>query len=227
MGPLPDEDAAVLEGCERYARIGSAGEADPATGAPDHSLGSGVRARRVGVLASGWRERLTRSVAGGQRGLMALALLVGAGAGLGAIAFRYMILGFTYLFTGHRDYSAVGHAINPLVPGLGIWFVLLVPVIGGLIYGPLVSRFAPEARGHGVPEVMYAVSRQGGRMRPQVPVVKSLASAVCIGSGGSVGREGPIVQIGSALGSVPHPPRQTVKPYRRLRQRRAIIDHRQ
>jgi CIC family chloride channel protein len=113
-----------------------------------------------------------------------------------------MILGFTYLFTGHSDYSAAGHAANPLVPGLGIWFVVLAPVVGGLIYGPLVSRFAPEARGHGVPEVMYAVNRLGGRMRAQVPVVKSLASALCIGSGGSVGREGPIVQIGSALGSV-------------------------
>jgi CIC family chloride channel protein len=156
----------------------------------------------VQVSRADWRERLQRSLATGQRGLMALALLVGAGAGLGAIAFRYMILGFTYLFSGHKDYSAVGHASNPLVPGLGIWFVVLAPVVGGLIYGPLVSRFAPEARGHGVPEVMYAVNRLGGRMRPQVPIVKSLASAVCIGSGGSVGREGPIVQIGSALGSV-------------------------
>lgn len=80
--------------------------------------------------------------------------------------------------------------------------VVIAPVIGGLIYGPLVARFAPEARGHGVPEVMLAVNRLGGRMRPQVPIVKSLASALCIGSGGSVGREGPIVQIGSALGSV-------------------------
>jgi CIC family chloride channel protein len=160
------------------------------------------QAPRLAVLASSWRERLGRSATGGQRGLMALALLVGAGAGLGAIAFRYMILGFTSLFTGHKDYSAVGHASNPLVPGLGIWFVVLAPVIGGLIYGPLVSRFAPEARGHGVPEVMFAVNRLGGRIRPQVPVVKSLASAICIGSGGSVGREGPIVQIGSALGSV-------------------------
>ncbi len=149
-----------------------------------------------------WRERLRRSVARGSGGLTFLALLTGAGAGLGAVAFRYMILGFTYLFTGHDDYSAAGHASNLLLPGLGIWFVVLAPVVGGLIYGPLVSRFAPEARGHGVPEVMFAVNRQGGRMRPQVPVVKSLASAVCIGSGGSVGREGPIVQIGSALGSV-------------------------
>jgi len=130
-----------------------------------------------------------------------MALLVGAGAGLGAIAFRYLILWFTVVFTGHRDYSAAGHAVHPGIPWLGIWFVVLAPVIGGLLYGPLVDRFAKEARGHGVPEVMYAVSEQGGRIRPQVAVVKSLASALCIGSGGSVGREGPIVQIGSALGS--------------------------
>jgi chloride channel protein, CIC family len=141
-------------------------------------------------------------VAHGSTGLTALALLTGIGAGAGAVAFRYLILGFTYVFTGHRDYSAVGHAAHALAPGLGIWFVVAAPVIGGLIYGPLVSRFAPEARGHGVPEVMLAVHSAGGRIRPQVPVVKSLASALCIGSGGSVGREGPIVQIGSALGSV-------------------------
>ena len=73
--------------------------------------------------------------------------------------------------------------------------------VGGLIYGPLVDWFAREARGHGVPEVMLAVAQRHGRIRPQVAVVKSLASALCIGSGGSVGREGPIVQIGSALGS--------------------------
>jgi CIC family chloride channel protein len=138
----------------------------------------------------------------GQRGMAVLALLTGVGAGLGAIAFRYMILGFSYGFSGHRDYSSAGHAANPLVPGLGPWFVILVPVLGGLLYGPLVSHFAPEARGHGVPEVMYAVNQLGGRMRPQVPAVKSLASAICIGAGGSVGREGPIVQIGSALGSL-------------------------
>ncbi len=149
-----------------------------------------------------WLARLRRSAARGSGGLTALALVTGAGAGLGAVAFRYMILGFTHLFTGHGEYGAAGRTVNPHLPGLGIWFVVAVPVVGGLIYGPLVSRFAPEARGHGVPEVMYAVNRLGGRMRPRVPIVKSLASAVCIGSGGSVGREGPIVQIGSALGSV-------------------------
>jgi CIC family chloride channel protein len=197
-----EQDNAEADGSDRGRHAPPASRASAASAAGQASPEHGVRAPRLVVLASSWRERLQRSVAGGQRGLMALALLVGAGAGLGAIAFRYMILGFTYLFTGHKDYSAVGHASNPLVPGLGIWFVVLAPVIGGLIYGPLVSRFAPEARGHGVPEVMYAVNRLGGRMRPQVPIVKSLASAVCIGSGGSVGREGPIVQIGSALGSV-------------------------
>ncbi len=137
----------------------------------------------------------------GPSGLLALALAVGVGAGLGAIAFRYLIEGFTYAFTGHATYGADGHVPNPLAPGLGIWFVALVPVVGGLLYGPLVNRFAREARGHGVPEVMLAVAQGGGRIRPVVGVVKSVASALCIGSGGSVGREGPIVQIGSALGS--------------------------
>jgi CIC family chloride channel protein len=82
-----------------------------------------------------------------------------------------------------------------------VWFIVAVPVIGGLLYGPLIDRFAREARGHGVPEVMLAVAEEGGRIRPRVALVKSLASAICLGTGGSVGREGPIVQIGSALGS--------------------------
>jgi len=138
---------------------------------------------------------------GSPTGLLALAIGIGAGAGVGAVAFRYLILWFTVLFSGHEDYSAAGHAAHPFLPILGPWFVVLAPVIGGLLYGPLVDRFAREARGHGVPEVMLAVAEQGGRIRPQVAIVKSVASALCIGAGGSVGREGPIVQIGSALGS--------------------------
>jgi chloride channel protein, CIC family len=112
-----------------------------------------------------------------------------------------LILWFTVAFSGHQDYSGLGHAAHPVVPFLGPWFVVLAPALGGLVYGPLVDRFAREARGHGVPEVMLAVAEHGGRIRPRVAIVKSLASALCIGSGGSVGREGPIVQIGSALGS--------------------------
>ena len=134
-------------------------------------------------------------------GLVILALIVGTGAGAGAVAFRYLILWCTWLFSGHADYSAAGHASHPWLPWLGPWFVVLAPMVGGLLYGPLIDRFAREARGHGVPEVMLAVAERGGRIRPQVAVVKSLASAICIGCGGSVGREGPIVQIGSALGS--------------------------
>ncbi len=134
-------------------------------------------------------------------GLLALALLVGAGAGGGAIVFRWLIQTFTLVLSGHEDYSSAGHAAHPHLPGLGRWFVIGAPVVAGLLYGPLVHFFAREARGHGVPEVMYAVARRGGRIAPQVAGVKALASALCIGGGGSVGREGPIVQIGSALGS--------------------------
>ncbi|MFE6690991.1 chloride channel protein [Streptomyces sp. NPDC057743] len=132
---------------------------------------------------------------------MALAVVVGAGAGLGSVAFRWLITTFTHLFSGHADYAAAGGSANPHVPWLGAAFVVIAPMLGGLLYGPLVDRFAKEARGHGVPEVMLAVAQRGGRINPQVSVVKALASALCIGSGGSVGREGPIVQIGSALGS--------------------------
>ena len=207
--PTPRSDhgpsAATGDGHARPANAAAgAGEDQSETVRPDWSAAIARLRGWVGTV----RERLSRALVRGSRGMLALSLLVGAGAGLGAVAFRYMILGFTYTFTGHRDYSAAGHATNPLLPGLGIWFVVLAPVIGGLIYGPLVSRFAPEARGHGVPEVMLAVDRLGGRMRPQVPIVKSLASALCIGSGGSVGREGPIVQIGSALGVGARPARR-------------------
>lgn len=133
--------------------------------------------------------------------LVLAVVVVGLGAGVGAIVFRELIFGFTRLFTGQQDYTASPGAPLPWLPEAGRWFLLAVPVVGGLLYGPLVHRFAREARGHGVPEVMLAVAEGGGRIRPRVAVVKSLASALCIGSGGSVGREGPIVQIGSALGS--------------------------
>lgn len=147
--------------------------------------------------AVGARDALRRTEAA----MLLPALVVGAGAGLGAVGFRWLIEVFTRILSGHDDYSDAGHADNPYVPWLGPYFVLLAPVVAGALYGPLVYRYAKEARGHGVPEVMYAVARQGGRIPPRVAVVKSLASALCIGGGGSVGREGPIVQIGAALGS--------------------------
>ncbi|HVC77617.1 MAG TPA: chloride channel protein [Candidatus Micrarchaeaceae archaeon] len=130
-----------------------------------------------------------------------MALVIGVGAGFGAVFFRWLIYAFTWLATGHQQFGQQGRVASLHLPWLGIWFFLLIPVVGGLLYGPLIHRFAPEARGHGVPEVMIAVAEGGGRIRPQVSVVKALASAICIGVGGSVGREGPIVQIGSALAS--------------------------
>lgn len=133
---------------------------------------------------------------------MVLAVIVGAIAGFGAIAFRWLIAKATLLFTGTTDYAGTtGHPAHPWFPWLGAFFIVLAPVIGGLMYGPLVHRFAREARGHGVPEVMYAISKRGGRIPARVALIKALASALTIGSGGSVGREGPIVQIGSAMGS--------------------------
>jgi CIC family chloride channel protein len=144
--------------------------------------------------ASGWLR-------GTRGGLLVIAALVGAGAGLGAVVFRYLVYGFTWLATGHTEFGQQGYVGSSHLPWLGLGFFVVIPVIGGLIYGPLIYRYAREARGHGVPEVMMAVAERGGRIRPQVSVVKALASALCIGVGGSVGREGPIVQIGSALAS--------------------------
>jgi len=162
---------------------------------------SSARTPRLFQFPGGLFKRLAHWLRRSPAGLVTLALVVGVGAGLGAIVFRYLILWVTVAFTGYPDYTEVAPAAHPGFPALGRWFVILAPVVGGLLYGPLVSLFAREARGHGVPEVMLAVAEQGGRIRPRVAIVKSLASALCIGSGGSVGREGPIVQIGSALGS--------------------------
>ena len=130
-----------------------------------------------------------------------MALLVGLGAGLGAVVFRDLVYAVTWVATGHEQFGQQGRVASLHLAFLGIGFFLVIPVIGGLLYGPLIQRFAREARGHGVPEVMLAVAENGGRIRPQVTVVKALASALCIGAGGSVGREGPIVQIGSAFAS--------------------------
>ncbi|MFQ5614853.1 MAG: chloride channel protein [Anaerolineales bacterium] len=120
------------------------------------------------------------------------ALLVGIGAGLGAVVFRRLIEGVqTLSFEG----------LGGLLVGIAPYHLLIIPALGGMVFGPLIYFYAREAKGHGVPEVMEAVALRGGRIRPRVAVVKSLASAICIGTGGSVGREGPIAQIGSALGS--------------------------
>jgi CIC family chloride channel protein len=132
--------------------------------------------------------------------LSVLALVVGVVTGLGAVLFRDLI-GFVHnlLFLGQFAFRSDANVFTPPSPW-GV-FVILVPVVGAVAVTFLVTNFAPEARGHGVPEVMDAIYYKGGVIRPIVAVVKSLASAISIGSGAAVGREGPIIQIGSALGS--------------------------
>ncbi len=165
----------------------------------ENVLASATSVRRADIRSAA--RMVSAWLRASRLGLVAIALFVGVGAGLGAVGFRWLINGFTWLATGHQTFGQQGRVPSLHLPWLGIGFFLLIPVLGGLIYGPLIQRFAREARGHGVPEVMVAVSENGGRIRPPVAVVKALASALCIGVGGSVGREGPIVQIGSAFAS--------------------------
>ena len=121
-----------------------------------------------------------------------LAVLVGAIAGLGAVAFRYTIQGFQWIFF-KQGAEILGF--------MGDYYVIVLPAIGGLVIGPIIYFSAREARGEGPPEVMQAVAVGGGRIRARIAAIKIFVSSVCIGSGGSVGREGPIVQIGSSFGS--------------------------
>lgn len=127
--------------------------------------------------------------------MVVVAVAIGILGGFGAIFFRFAIRFFEGVFFGTWQYS-LNYALQ--LP----WYVkLLAPAAGGLIVGPIVFYFAREAKGHGVPEVMESIVLRGGAIRPRVMLAKVTASAVSIGSGGSVGREGPIVQIGSAIGS--------------------------
>ncbi len=139
-----------------------------------------------------WQKSLYQLHASRTVGPTLLAILVGFGSGLGAVIFRWLIR------SAHQiGFSSAERWFDFLGPG----YVIPVPALGGLLVGLLIYFGAQEARGHGVPEVMLAVATAGGRIRRRVAVIKSLASAICIGSGGSAGREGPIVQIGSSLGS--------------------------
>ena len=138
--------------------------------------------------------------------MMTFAVIVGIAAGLGTIVFVEMIRFFNNLF------FSGGASILGFMGGV---YVILLPIIGGLLVGPIVHFVAPEAKGHGVPEVLTAIATKGGKIRPIVVLAKALGSAITIGSGGSVGREGPIVQIGAASGS-------TLGQFFKLNERRVI-----
>jgi CIC family chloride channel protein len=124
-----------------------------------------------------------------------LAIIIGVLAGFGAVGFRYLIWAFQYLFYGQCE------NVLDAVRALEWYYRLGIPTAGGLTVGAIVWFFAREAKGHGVPEVMEAVASNDGVIRKRVVGIKALASAICIASGGSAGREGPIVHIGSAIGS--------------------------
>jgi len=143
-------------------------------------------------LSLRWRDSLRRVQA---TRLIVIPCLTGALTGAATIAFVELINLVQWLAIGSTNWPL------RVVPHLHWLHVLLVPAVGGLIVGPLVHFLAPEAEGHGVPEVIEAVMLRGGRIRRRVATVKSLASALTIGTGGSVGREGPVVQIGAGVGS--------------------------
>ncbi|MFQ5457569.1 MAG: chloride channel protein [Myxococcota bacterium] len=136
-----------------------------------------------------------RSWASGHLFMVLVAIGCGLAGGMGAVVFRELIQIVQKGFYGH------GGELLDVARSLPWYWRLLAPAAGGLLVGPLVYFFAREAKGHGVPEVMEAVALRGGAIRPRVVAVKAIASALSIGTGGSVGREGPIVQIGSALSS--------------------------
>ena len=148
--------------------------------------------RALFEIVGRWRQSVRRV---SMAKLIILPCITGALTGAATIGFVELINAVQWLAIGSADLPL---RVLPHVP----WYrIILAPMIGGLIVGPLVALLAPEAEGHGVPEVIEAVMLAGGRIRRRVALVKSLASAVTIGSGGSVGREGPVVQIGAAVGS--------------------------
>jgi len=125
-----------------------------------------------------------------------LGCVVGVLGGLGAVLFRLMISVNHMLF-----FDAILPHISLNFGGTNLGMILL-PALGGLIIGPIITRLAPETKGHGVPEVMEAATLRGGRIRKRVAFLKVIVSSITIGSGGSAGREGPIAQIGATLGSI-------------------------
>jgi CIC family chloride channel protein len=123
-----------------------------------------------------------------QAKVYALGALIGMVSGFTAVFFRLLILGITLAFV-----------TLPSLFGIAGW--IIAPALGGLAVAFIVIKYVPEAKGHGVPQVIESYVLKDGKMRTQVPIFTSLASAISIGSGGSCGREGPIAQIGAGVGS--------------------------
>ncbi len=135
-------------------------------------------------------------------------VLIGLIAGTGSILFHYLCqLGSHYfmdLIAGYRPPAPTGeeHLFTPTGTSFNKWILLFLPAAGGILSGWLVYTFAPEAEGHGTDAAIDSYHRKGGFIRGRVPVIKTVASAITLTTGGSGGREGPIAQIGAGFGSL-------------------------
>lgn len=132
--------------------------------------------------------------------MLLLACCVGLMGGLGAILFRNLINFIHNLFFS-VNISFIYNANTHTPITMFAIAIIFIPILGSLFVTFLTENFAPEAKGHGVPEAIYAIYYKHGKIRPIVALIKAITSAISIGTGGSVGREGPIIQIGSAFGS--------------------------
>ncbi|MFQ6672547.1 MAG: chloride channel protein, partial [Candidatus Tectimicrobiota bacterium] len=144
---------------------------------------------------SRWRAAAASLPVAEPTALLLYAGLVGVAAGLGTVGFIALLRLASWFFLVELK-ARLG-----ITGGLSLLLLPVLPALGGLLIGPLVLFFPTEAKGLGVPEVMESAVLRGGLMRPRTIVLRALASAVSIGSGGSAGREGPIVQIGATIGS--------------------------
>ncbi|GMR04124.1 MAG: chloride channel protein [Thermodesulfobacteriota bacterium] len=125
--------------------------------------------------------------------MLGFSVLVGASVGLAYVIFRWLISFFIkFFFTDIQGYLSYV---------FGHFSIILIPVAGAILFSPLIYYFSRESKGHGIPDVIIAMETKGGRIRPIVGFIKSISSAICIGSGGSAGAEGPVVQIGASIGS--------------------------
>ncbi len=134
-----------------------------------------------------------------------LGALIGVIAGLGAVIFFNALELVTRLMlgglAGYTPSTPIGEGNLPLSTPQRLWAVPFVVALGGLISGIIVFRLAPEAEGHGTDAAISAFHHGARRVRARIPLIKLVASAITIGSGGSGGREGPTAQIGAGFGS--------------------------
>ena len=139
-----------------------------------------------------WFQKSTPS------GLLLLGLIVGIGGAIGSAIFHWLIYFSSLAFYGYD--GSIGFI--SLVETIPTWKRLLIPTLGGLLVGIIFAiAKVSEAEGEGVPEVMEALAHKRGTIRPIVAPIKIITAALTLGSGGSAGREGPVIQIGSAIGS--------------------------